>query len=123
MRVWLGVWLALCLALLTACAYKSDTFRYRLTVEVETPQGLRTGSSVIEVELSQPRDSARTLPQARKILREFRGEAVAVDLPGGRTLFALLRGEDGSDASTILSMLSKRRSSPASSPAWSVSTI
>lgn len=74
---------------LSACglvkSYKP--FRYRLTVEVDTPQGLRTGSSVIEVEAGEV---GTTLGGAGV---QVRGEAVAVDLPGGQTLFALLRGD------------------------------
>lgn len=75
--------------LLTACGLvKSyEPFRYRLTVEVDTPQGLRTGSSVIEVTAGEV---GTTLGGANS---EARGEAVAVDLPGGQTLFALLKGD------------------------------
>lgn len=41
-------------AALPGCAAADSTpdYRYRLTVEVDTPGGLRTGSSVIEVETS-----------------------------------------------------------------------
>jgi hypothetical protein len=68
-----------------------EPFRYRLTVEVDTPQGLRAGSSVIEVTAGEV---GTTLGGANATAR---GEAVAVDLPGGQTLFALLRGEDVTD--------------------------
>jgi hypothetical protein len=70
-------------------------YRYRLTLEVDTPQGLRSGSSVIEVEQSMGRTAMTGFGKA--IMRRVRGEAVAVDLPGGRTLFALLRSENDSD--------------------------
>ncbi|MEP6784946.1 MAG: hypothetical protein ABI898_04300 [Sphingomonadales bacterium] len=61
-------------------------YRYRLTVEVEAGGKLFTGSSVIEVTRTKgPTGIGGT----------SRGEAVAVDLPGGRTLFALLRGDMG----------------------------
>ena len=75
--------------LLTACGLvKSyEPSRYRLTVEVDTPQGLRTGSSVIEVTAGEV---GTTLGGANS---EARGEAVAVDLPGGQTLFALMKGD------------------------------
>ena len=63
----------------------SSTIRYRITVEVDTPQGLRTGSSVIEATTRKgPRSG-----DASGIAYEVHGEAVAVDLPAG-TLFALL---------------------------------
>jgi len=68
-------------------------YRYRLTVEVETPEGLKTGSSVIEVEQSLMRPGSD--PGAGVgVSRRVRGEAVAVDLPDGKTLYALLRSEN-----------------------------
>lgn len=67
---------------------KSVTLRYRITVAVDTPQGERTGSSVWEASVS-PSYAASTA-----IVHSYRGEAVAVDLPGG-TLFALLRSDTG----------------------------
>jgi hypothetical protein len=66
---------------------------YRLKVEVETPQGLRTGSSVIWVKAV--RNPNWVNPEGRGIRTRFRGEAVAIDLPNGRTIFALLRTVGG----------------------------
>lgn len=70
------------------------SYNYRLTVEVETPQGIRTGSSVIAVQGLRSLKGTEVLggsgPRAR-------GEAVAVDLPNGQTLFALLRSETDVD--------------------------
>ena len=63
------------------------TYRYRLTVEVDTPQGLRTGSSVIEVATSV---ASKLALRPGELSWRVRGEAVAVDLPGGKVLFALL---------------------------------
>jgi len=80
--------------LLTSCGYRSEEFRYRMTVEVDTPQGLRTGSSVIEVKVSDP--GPNSLPEAG-VNTKVRGEAIAVDLPGGKTLFALLSSTDSAD--------------------------
>src|SRR4051812_20640408 len=68
-----------------------DRWRYKMTVEVETPEGVRTGSAVREVRY-QPGGGgwiAQSRPQWY-----LRGEAVAVDLPGGRTLYALMAGND-----------------------------
>lgn len=74
---------------LAGCARTLPTYRYRLTVEVNTPSGLRSGSSVIQVSGSQnTRDALGDA--AGKINMDVRGEAVAVDLPGGKVLFALL---------------------------------
>lgn len=43
----------LALVPLTACSISRDPFRYRLTVAIETPAGIKTGSSVIEVATSR----------------------------------------------------------------------
>ena len=92
---------------LTGCAQAEDAtpdYRYRLTVEIDTPQGLRSGSSVIEVEQSM--GSTAMSGFGRRLARRVRGEAVAVDLPDGRTLFALLRSDDNYDwASSIMQSL------------------
>lgn len=84
--------------LLAGCDRQRETFRYRLTVEVETPDGLKTGSSVIEVSLTQTGKDAFVTPEAGGVNATMRGEAVAVDLPGGGVLFALLRSKDQVDA-------------------------
>jgi hypothetical protein len=69
--------------LLVACGGESETYRYRMTVYVDTPAGQRSGSSVIEVVSSTPAPMG-------SFRDDVRGEAVAVDLPGG-IVFALLR--------------------------------
>ena len=79
------------LALGGCSADETPDYRYRLTVEVDTPDGLKTGSSVIEVEQSMGRTAMSG--GGKRINRRARGEAVAVDLPGGRMLFALLRSD------------------------------
>lgn len=60
--------------------------RYKLTATVSTPAGERSGYSVIEVAMSRT---------SRKF--DVRGEAVAVDLPAGQTLFVLLRSATDAD--------------------------
>lgn len=96
------------LAFLSACDDpRAPNYRYRLTVEVETPEGLATGSSVIEVKQTLGR--AGGAPASSQIYYRARGEAVAVDLPDGRTLFALLRSENSNAwASTIIAALAPR---------------
>lgn len=88
-------------AALSGCAPSVPDYHYRLTVEVETPQGLRTGSSVIAVDNDM---QLNMNGGGYSLFQRGRGEAVAVDLPGGRTLFALLRGADGEEswAGTLL---------------------
>jgi len=66
----------------------SYTHRFRLTIEIQTPQGVKSGSSVIE---TSAWESGNWGPiEARGIRRDFRGRAVFVDLGQGRNLFALL---------------------------------
>jgi hypothetical protein len=88
------------IATLAACDYRTEEFRYRLTVEVDTPQGLRSGASVVEVSISEPGEGG--LPDASGGTSRLRGEAVAVDLPDGRVLFALLRAPGDVDAAARL---------------------
>lgn len=72
-----------------ACDIRSsESYRYRVTVEVQTPQGVRSGSSVWETKSWE----GSGIPDTA-IRSKVSGEAVAVDLPGG-TVFALLRGAD-----------------------------
>jgi hypothetical protein len=66
----------------------SNSYRFRMTVEVETPEGVKVGSSVYEV---RARRTKAMLPDANTRKSAARGEAVAVDLHGGRTLFALTK--------------------------------
>ena len=70
-------------------------YRYRLTVEVETPEGLRSGSSVIEVRTAIA--GQNSIPTPGAISRQARGEAVKVDLGARGVLFALLRSDENSD--------------------------
>lgn len=80
---------------LSACNLfdETRTYRYRMTVEVDTPGGLKTGSSVIEVDARLETNPAS--PATKRINIRTRGEAVAVDLPNGRALFALMDKADG----------------------------
>lgn len=70
-------------------------YRYRLTVEVDTPEGMRSGSSVIEV--STMVSGKHAIPDSGKIFRKVRGEAVTVDLGQRGFMFALLRSETDVD--------------------------
>jgi len=76
-------------ALLSACnPFGGNGYRFRMTVEVETPEGLKTGSSVYEVRAEK---DIKLSPDMGNAHTSIRGEAIAVDLPGGKTLFALLK--------------------------------
>jgi hypothetical protein len=71
--------------------YPTCTFRYKLTAEVMTPDGLKTGSSVVEVGYySAPiilRDGAHVFSTAI-------GEATYVDLGEGKNLFILMSNRE-----------------------------
>lgn len=77
--------------MLTACT-QLPTYRYRLTVEVDTPEGLRRGSSVIQVKTQDIIGFPG--PDAGGIRTSVKGEAVVVDLGRRGLLFALLRDAD-----------------------------
>lgn len=68
-----------------------STYRFRMTVEVATPQGIRTGSSVMQIEAYE---KLKLTSEEHAAGGAFRGEAVVVDLPN-RPLFALLTRCDG----------------------------
>jgi hypothetical protein len=82
------------IVLATGCGGPSFSFRYRLTVEVETPQGLKTGSSVLETTIQDDTKVAWYPPEARLARRRMKGEAVSIDLGGGRYLVAVLQTVD-----------------------------
>ncbi len=87
---------------LASCSSSSEEVRYRLTVEVETPEGLKTGSGVMAYKLAQG------FPQAYS--PSFRGEAVAVDLGSRGVLFMTLdrRSADGMPSGEVMGMLPER---------------
>jgi hypothetical protein len=63
--------------------YRPHAYRYEITIEVDTPEGVRNGSSVREIKWSAQPGSFGNFFNFKQ-----RGEAVAVDLPGGQTLFS-----------------------------------
>lgn len=74
-----------------ALGAKSDIFvsgkwRYRMTVAVETPEGLKTGSAVREVRVEK---GLKLLPEMGASV-ELTGEAIVVDLGKRGVLFALI---------------------------------
>lgn len=73
----------------------SASYHFRMTVEVETPAGLKTGSAIYKV-LAE-KNNTRLLAEERAGGTVTRGEAVTVDLPGG-PLFILLKLPEGNDS-------------------------
>ena len=70
--------------------YPTCTFRYKLTAEIMTPAGLKSGSSVIEVNYRRGGDWGGG-PHGE---RWATGEAVYVDLGHGKNLFVLLSNRE-----------------------------
>lgn len=71
-------------------------YRYRLTVEVDTPEGVKSGSTVIEVETAM--SGPNNIPTPGSLYRTARGEAVTVDLGTRGLLFALIQSEWAANA-------------------------
>lgn len=68
--------------------YPDYTYRYRLTIEIDTPEGVKSGSSVIETKRDTwPRWSSHMGSDGRSVSK---GEAVFVDLGNGKHVVALL---------------------------------
>ncbi len=86
----IGMLIVSALAMLGGCNIfgSNHSYRYRITVEIDTPDGLKTGSAVQETVVSKSRFDVGDISGKRGM--RTRGEAVAVDLPGGQTLFAML---------------------------------
>jgi len=86
-RGMLGMLGTAAVSMLGGCwAPASAGYRFRMTVEVETPQGLKSGSSVIEVRLTR----GMAIGDSSGVRSGVFGEAVIVDLPDG-PLFVLLK--------------------------------
>lgn len=79
----------------TACAGIGDTFasgtwRYKVTVVVDTPEGVKTGSAVREVHYQH---GLHLTPEMMSKI-EVKGEAVVVDLGQRGVLFAIMGTDD-----------------------------
>lgn len=81
----------------------SPPYRYRLSVEVDTPEGVKSGFSVIEVQWQR---SGRNDPLAANAPSgDWYGEALAVDLGKRGILFALPRSENSTSwAKNVMSV-------------------
>lgn len=66
------------------------SWRQKLTLVVETPEGPKTGASVVGISVTFR--AFRPLPDIPVSYYSYRGEATVVDLGDGRYLFALLKG-------------------------------
>lgn len=76
---------------LSGCGYDHYQWHQKTTVTVETPDGLKAGSAVVEVRAAFTDDP---IMGANEVNYEVRGEAVVVELAPGKVLFALLGGSE-----------------------------
>ena len=72
--------------------YVSGTWRYKVTVEISTPEGVKSGSTVNEVSNSAARARSKVSLSQGGNPADFRGEAVVVDLGERGKVFSLLVG-------------------------------
>ncbi len=85
-------WMALPVALIYGFIqfnYPTATFRYKLTAEVMTPDGLKTGSSIMQVNYSHNADWGG----GKSANLSMVGEAVYIDLGNGKNLFVTLSAD------------------------------
>lgn len=75
--------------LVSACAVP-ETVRYRLTLTIDTPNGPKTGSGVIEVKAISNDGLFRGLGAGQGSSSACRGEAIAIDVGDRGWLFAML---------------------------------
>ena len=80
-------------AMLVACN-TGNSIRYKITIEVKTPEGVRSGFAVREVTYKPASSGWFPLGEAKGSAK-LRGEAVVIDLPEGKSLFALLTSGEG----------------------------
>lgn len=95
-----GLLLTLCLigligfiGYLTLIGGQTVSWRQRLTVIVDTPNGEVRGASVTEITNTETMGALLPM-ESRGVHSVVRGEAVAVEVLPGRWLFALLSGDD-----------------------------
>jgi hypothetical protein len=67
--------------------YPTYTYRYRMTVEIDAGGQTRSGSSVIEVTVTRV---PQILTEVGPYERSVEGQAIFIDLPGGKNIVALL---------------------------------
>ncbi len=81
--------------------YPTYKWHQNLTVEVETPDGVVSGSSVVAVKWI---DGGQIFPDARSVQDKFEGEATIIELPNDRFLFLLLSNETPSLSLHVFAM-------------------
>lgn len=93
-----GILIALSIVLLLSAAFyfSLPDHRYRLTIEVATPDGIKSASSVIAV---YGGSVGWGLPETKGLRAHIKGEAVYLDLGAGKNIIALLaHGKSGENS-------------------------
>lgn len=80
--------------------WTATTWHEAITLEVETPAGLKIGRSILQISLNE--DIVPGGISFWTVSGGFAGEAAVVEVAPGQFLFALLRSEKGSDNRTYL---------------------
>jgi hypothetical protein len=99
---------------LAACGNdKQVVWRQKMIVAVETPEGVKSGASVIEVNVQIGQNPMFKNTEGSAVRWDITGEAVTVDLGGGKYLFALLTapnyfGQPGRNAGYVFSDTAKK---------------
>jgi hypothetical protein len=83
--------------------FSNETIRYKMTVTVETPEGIKTGSAVREA--SRYTEPSILPDQGGTFYNITKGEAVVVDLGHRGVLFVLLGG--GAEAKNVFKSLAQ----------------
>jgi hypothetical protein len=101
-RVLVGVLASVGAFVLSGCELISptSTYRQKITVELETLDGPKTGSAIVEVSYLEITSSNGGNGNAL-----LGGEAVAIDVAPKKTLFALLGSASGADRSSYQAQL------------------
>lgn len=101
--IWIVIAL-ITLALAGSYILDADASRFRLTIEINTPEGMKSGSSVIQ---TQHYASGTWGPvEAKNIVSQAKGTAVVIDLGDNRQLLGILGfGPDGSDESKLFGLV------------------
>jgi hypothetical protein len=114
--------IALTFILALAGCGDSYSWHQQLTIKVNTPEGIKVGSSVTKVTVTRY-DGWWVFPEARGVKGAVEGEAVVVDLGRGQYLFALLSGPEKTRATHFAPKTFSRetgwgRQSDVGWPAW-----
>lgn len=91
-RVWGIVILSAYIAFNLICP--SGTWRYKVTVNIDTPEGIKTGSAVREFSNCACWIDLLPLPDAGNPPDDFKGEAVVIDLGERGVVFAVMGTDD-----------------------------